>query len=482
MRDLNRNSIQRRSLLLGAGALVASPALAAAPPSVARYRVTLLSVSPPKFAVHAELPVEGDQLTMLDSYPAELPQMAAKGWPALIFDLAVRDAAGAAIAAAPIANGWRLERRPVGPATLDYVVDLGVFAAAGWSSPLESVIADDGVLSVIGRALFIGAGHAGPIEVAFALPASWRAVAPWAPQGGGRFSVRSHGELIDNMLVFSTSPPIVAKAAGFTLQITAMGHWKPLGAELKRDLSKIIAAETRLMGWTQREAYNVVLLPIADTGGEAYRQSFAYCFAGPTRANAAVWANTLAHEIFHYWNYARLKGADYASTQWFQEGFTEYVANLVLMTGKAAPPAVFLGKLSKHIENAGKLTTTLENIGTRKGPPLYAAGALVAFSWDVAIRRATGGRKDIGAFFRNLMRVTEGGARPYAWADIRAALETTAPGDWDGFYQRHIKGTDPLPTAAALAGAGLRLEGGAVVVDPAASPDSAAVWRSLRSQ
>lgn len=480
MRDLNRLPILRRSLLLGAAALAAAPAFAA-PAPVARYRVTLLSASPPRFAVHAELPAVEGGLSMFESYPAELPQMAAKGWPALIRDLAVRDATGATIAAAAIDNGWRLDGSPLGPVTLDYVVDLGVFAEAGWSSPLESVIAGDGVMSVIGRALFVGSGHTGPIEVAFVLPALWRAVAPWAAKGGGRFAVRDHAELVNNMLVFSTTPPVVARAAGFTLQITAMGHWKPLAPDLKRALTRIIAAETKLMGWTQREAYNVVLLPVADTGGEAYRQSFAYCFPDPTVANAPVWANTLAHEIFHYWNYSRLKGADYASTQWFQEGFTEYVANMVLMTGKVAPPAVFLGKLAKHLENAAKLTTTLENIGTRKGPPLYSAGALVAFSWDVAIRRATGGRHDIGTFFRNLIRATGDGARPYAWADIRAALEASAPGDWEGFYQRHIKGSEPLPTAAALAGAGLRLEGGVVMVDAAASPESAAVWRSLQA-
>lgn len=480
MRDLKRLPIQRRSLLLGAAVVAASPALATAAPP-ARYRITLLSASPPRFAVHAELPTAGRDLSMFDSYPAELPQMAARGWPALISELVVRDASGAALATAQIDNGWRLPGAPTGPVTLDYVVDLGVFAAAGWSSPLESVIAGDGVMSVIGRALFIGPGHAGPVEVDFVLPAPWRAVAPWAARGGTRFAVRDQAELIDNMLVFSTTPPIVAQAAGFTLQITAMGHWRPLGGALKRALTRIIAAETALMGWTRREVYNVVLLPVADTGGEAYRQSFAYCFTDPTVANAPAWANTLAHEIFHYWNYARLKGADYASTQWFQEGFTEYVANLVLMTGKVASPSVFLGKLSKHIENAAKLTTTLENIGTRKGPPLYSAGALVAFSWDVAIRRATAGRRDIGAFFRNLLRVTGDGARRYAWSDIRGALEATAPGAWEEFHQRHIKGDERLPIEASLAMAGLKLEAGVVSIDPNADPAGKAAWRDLQT-
>jgi len=477
------NLPSRRALLAATGAtLLAEPALAAAPFAGARYTVALTSVSPPRFSVSADLPLAGDKLILGDSWPAELPAMADKGWPAVVSGLQVRDGAGQLMTATPRQGGWTLDRPAAGRVRLAYTVDLGLFAAAGWSSPLESVVAEDGALSVIGRALFITAEQPQPAEVAFAMPAGWRAVMPWSNSlGGARYRVPEGAGLVDNMLVFSRTAPAIARAAGFTLQITAMGHWKPLTALVRDSLSRIIAAETRLMGWTKRETYNVVLVPTEDTGGEAYRQSFAYCFAAPTADNRADWANTLAHEIFHYWNYARLKGADYASSQWFQEGFTEYAANLVLLSGKVAPPQAFLDKLGKHIETAAKLTTTLENIGTHKGPPLYSAGALVAFSWDVAIRRHWGGRKNIGDFFRALMTVTGDGAKPYAWEDILAALTATVPGDWQAFYDAHIRGAASLPIGPSLEEAGLTLEGASVVIDPAASPESRAVWRSLQS-
>lgn len=238
------------------------------------------------------------------------------------------------------------------------------------------------------------------------------------------------------------------------------------------------------MRYKGTEIYNVVLLPISDEGGNAFRQSFVYCYNNPDSNNCTVWGNTLAHEIFHYWNYARLKGADYASSQWFQEGFTEYVANLVMITGQIINSDTFLSKLSEHVANYRKLATTLEKPGTHKGPPLYSAGALVAFMWDVLIRNASGGKRNIGDLFRNLMAQTDSGARKYVWADIRAALHTTADSDWESFYQSYIRGHEPLPFNTILPLVGLRLNKSAngselVSHDPAASADAEALLRSL---
>ncbi len=382
-------------------------------------------------------------------------------------------------------KGWRLTNPPTGSfpdgrMTVRYDVDLGIFAEAGWSSPLESAVADEDHLVVCGRALFVTspASRDMPI-VEFITPAPWQAVTPWSVADSAHLSAETLEDLTDNMLVFTRTRPDIVKGGRFSLRITAMGHWAPLRPLVEKTLRTIIRHEVALMGGRMGGAYSVVLVPTVDRGGEAYRASFAYCFPNPTADNRAEWANTLAHEVFHYWNYARLKGADYASTQWFQEGFTEYVANIVLLQGRIAPPDVFLAKLSEHIANAAKLTTTLENIGTHKGPPLYSAGALVAFCFDVMIRQASHGERRLSALFRNLWEQTRGGAKPYAWADIRASLEAAAPGDWQGFYEAHIRGSQPLPLTQVLATAGLKLAGASVVVDPDAPKTAKALWLGL---
>ena len=479
-------SADRRQTLAGLAVLAAAAALPGRAGAIdmqyvlgPKSRVPLTRLSPPRFAVEADV-ASAPSLQMAESYPAELPAMAKGGWPALVSNLMVTGPAGEAVAAAPDgARGWRLANPPAGRLSVRYDIDLGIFAKAGWSSPLESVVADDDNLAVCGRALFVTspASEYMPV-VEFILPAPWQAVTPWLISDGVHLFAQTLEDLTDNMLVFTRTPPVIVKSR-FRLQIAAMGHWAPLKPLIVKALTSIIQREVYLMGDRGGTAYNVVLIPTEDQGGEAYRQSFAYCFPSPSAENLPQWANTLAHEIFHYWNYARLKGADYASTQWFQEGFTEYVANITLLQGRVAGPEVFLGKLSGHVANAARLTTTMENIGTHKGPPLYSAGALVAFSFDVMIRQASGGKASLMTFFRGLWQRMEFGAKPYAWADIHACLEAAAPGDWQGFYEAHIKGSQPLPLGQVLATVGLKLTGETVVLDPDAPKAAKALWHGL---
>lgn len=487
--------IGRRVFLSGAPAVIA---LAAASPSAllakrtlsARYRVKVLSLKPPRFSVLADLPIQGSDIEISDSYPAELPQMAAGGWPTLISGITATDATGRQIPLiARKGKGWSLAHPAAGPIRLSYIVSFDLFFKAGWPSPLESAVADEGTVAVCTRPLFLTTAGMNGADVSFDVPRGWQVVAPWlrGPGGRGAYHAAANPDLTDNFLVFSRRPPDIVTASGFRMQISAMGHWRPLRPLVRRALQAIVSREVALMGYAGREAYNVVLVPVQDTGGEAYRQSFVYAFKDPGKENVATWGNTMAHEIFHYWNYARLSGADYASSQWFQEGFTEYVANLTMVKSGLVTPDAFLGKLGDHVANYRRLQTTLENIGTHKGPPLYSAGALVAFSFDVMIRKATGGRHDIGTFFRNLWRYTHAGERKYTWTDIDAALRGAANLDWNNYYLKHIKGSLPLPLDGVFADVGLKLvagkDGAPKVVRGASAPaSSVALWNQLISR
>ena len=58
---------------------------------------------------------------------------------------------------------------------------------------------------------------------------------------------------------------------------------------------------------------------------------------------------------------------------------------------------------------------------------------------------------------RYQVRRTARGPRPWEWSDLQAALEATAPLDWQSFHGAHIRGDKPLPLAEVFARAGLRL-------------------------
>ena len=55
------------------------------------YHVKLFSLKPLRFNISAEIPIDGKTLDMDNTYPAELPEMAANGWPTLISNLTATD-------------------------------------------------------------------------------------------------------------------------------------------------------------------------------------------------------------------------------------------------------------------------------------------------------------------------------------------------------------------------------------------------------
>jgi len=286
-------------------------------------------------------------------------------------------------------------------------------------------------------------------------------------------------------VAFVGESPDLLRAGGFNLKVIALGHWQPARSELRRVLGIALERLVELIGFDGRADYVVVLLPQLERGGESFRASFALNLdATPRRDNLDIWGNLIAHEVFHYWNGWRLQGADYPSSQWFQEGFTEYVANLALVSGDLISPEAFYAKLAAHVSAYRRLATPLDAPGTRKGPPLYSGGALVAFSWDTMLREATGGKRGVGALLRALLRNTEDGTRPYTWSDINASLESIAPDGWEKFRHRYIQGTEPLPLAEVLARVGLRASQDAdgsigIEPDPAATPSAQALRRDV---
>ncbi len=447
--------------LLALAMAIAGPACAQpADTPRAEYHVRLASVAPLRLDVEATLPSAGDRLAMGTSRPGDVAELDAGGWPAIVHDLVATDREGHVVATAGVgAEGWKLEHAVTGPLKLRYRVDYAPLESRGWPAPRESAWADAGHVVLAGRSFAVVVPHQGESRIAIEPPKGWQVAAPWRKaHEGGRFLADTPDDLEDNLLVLTREAPAHAVAGRFDVAIVAIGPWRAVRDDARRLLAPVARWYLRALPVDGDQAYLMVLLPQREHGGESFRNSFAMNLEEvPSRANIERWGNTLAHELFHYWNGWRLRGADYAATQWFQEGFTEYMANKAMLATGAAGRDGFARLLARHAADARKLATPLDAPGTHKGPPLYGAGALVAFSWDVAIREASGGRRDLRDVFAALWKSTGHGAGTYDWDAIRAALAATAPGDWDGFHARAIAGREPVPFDAALHVLGLRL-------------------------
>lgn len=472
--------MSRRRARVPAVLVLVACAAGAAHAETATYDVRVVATSPPRIAVKAKIPCDGTALAMATSRPGDVPELADAGWPALVKGLRVTGEAGESVSATPAgAGGWTLSRAVHSTLTLDYEVDYASLAARSWPAPRECAYADPDHFVAIARSIFITTPAQRASEVRFSPPRGWRSVTAW----GG--VVPSTDDLTENLIAFTRSAPDTLAAGGFHLKVVPLGPWKAARAEVRRVLGAAVQRLVAFVGANDSAEYLVVLLPQREHGGESFRASFALTLdATPSAANLDDWGNTVAHEVFHHWNGWVLHGADFASTQWFQEGFTEYAANLALVSAGLTTPEQFNAKLAAHVTKYRKLTPPLDSPGTHKGPPLYSGGALVALTWDATIREATGNAHGLGDVFRALLRDREGGKRPYAWPDIEKALASVAPADWDTFHRRFVHGAEPLPLAETFARLGLVLtESGdasaRVSADPTASEAARARYRAL---
>jgi len=468
--------------LLFAGAFPpASPAVPAA--AAASYRVRIVSMQPLRLGVSATLPPTS-ALSMSTTRPGDIEALDRRGWPAMVRHLQVRDAGGNDL---PVHeqgdSGWTLAAPASTPIRVDYEVDASILAASGWPAPRESIHVDAGHLVVAGRALFVTADRQGAARIEVEPPAGWHVAASWTPVHGG-YAAAGSEDLEDNLLVLSREAPQRVDAGLFDVSIVAIGWDAPALSTLRRVIAAVAPRYARAMPLAAASNYVVVVLPQREHGGESFRNSFAMNVEEPpTPGGIAAWGNMVAHEMFHYWNGWRLSGRDYMSTQWFQEGFTEYTANRTLLEAGLVDGDGFLELMSRHLQDAQKLQTPLDAPGTHKGPPLYGAGALVAFCWDAELHAK---RRGIDDLFADLWKRTREGAEPYDWTTIHASLWALDGGfDWQAFHDRHIAGREPPPLQEALRALGLRLDASAPVdaprieFDPGADAAAKARWRAF---
>ena len=474
-------------LVVFAAAIALSATAVRAQPGAARYFVRFSHGPTPAVSIVASLPATDSLLRTDPTRPGDIAGVDTAGWSAIVRIARVTDATGARLTVTRSGDsGWVLMPRPRGRIEVQYELDLAALQAAGWPAPREAAFADSTTLTSVGRLLFVFTSATTSAVVRARTPPGWRMVTPWARSGTAH--ARSVAELTENMIAFSRGPVVRTEAAGFKVAVVPLGDWANRRSEVKDVVASFVRQYVSWLRFRGEDRYVVVLLPVRDRGAESFRQSFALTVPeSPTSASRGAWGNMIAHELFHYWNGWRLRGADYAASQWFQEGFTEYAANLAMVRSGLENGPEFRARLGVHMDRAATLATSLEAPGTHKGPPLYSGGALIAFAMDVMIRDATHDRMELGDVLVALWRDTRGGQRAWNWPMLKQALDTTAPLDWQAFHDAHIAGRTPVPMTALLAKLGQRAEPGTdgkwrVVEDGRSNSGLSARWNAMLAE
>ncbi|HEY5838402.1 MAG TPA: hypothetical protein VIT19_05145, partial [Pyrinomonadaceae bacterium] len=309
-----------------------------------QYRVSfsdsLLSAS-----LEARIPVKNGRLFMAAWGADHLPA----GWATFIRHFEVRDDSDRQLVFVSKPNGvWELSDGFNGTVRLKYQVDLS-FAKEKWPYGNEqAALFEGGALFLVSKALFVVSDAPGKRQVVFEAPGSWKISTPWFALNGNprTFVAEDNNDLINNSLVLGKHFEYVFNEGRFTFVLALLGRSGQSSGLIAATLQQVVRNYVGIFDKTPQSKYLMTVFYAEAVDAEAYAKSAAFSERDPiTKHNLIRWGNTLAHELFHAWNGHAIRGVDYATSQWFSEGFTEYFANLALVQERLISKDLFIRKI-----------------------------------------------------------------------------------------------------------------------------------------
>jgi predicted metalloprotease with PDZ domain len=408
-------------------------------------------------------------------------------------------------------NRWSLPTGTTGQIKLNYETDLS-FTDTG---KVEAGSQRGGqffgdALYVVNRALFVISNAPGPREIEFKVPAEFEIATPREKIGARRYRARDNSQLADNTTVLGRFPSFRIKEDNFDLTLALPGSTQDSKVLIEPALRSILHEYLRIFPDTPEFHIFLSYFRGPEENGEAYKDSGALTSVEPvTHGNQILWANFLAHELFHHWNGNMIVGKDQGTntgtTEWFAEGATEYMANRTLVRTTVITPELFLKKMETNIgmylywrwaipfsgaslQDAGAKTALTVPHGavakTYNRPGVYSGGWVAAFCLDTMIQKQSGGQKELDDLFRLMESPFGLTGTEYTPEDLQRAASEVAGINLGDFFSHYIASPDSLPVKECLSDAGFEASivdyGGEVYVNRVLSPSLSA--RTIQQQ
>jgi len=411
--------------------------------------------------VEAEITVSDGHLYMAPWGADYLPN----GWASFVKNLRVTDGTGKVVNYESKPNGaWQLSAVLNGSSVrLSYQVDLS-FTKTRWIYGNEQAgVYQDGALYIVTKALFIFSDDSSDYRVNFNLPADWKISTPWHTNSadGRSFVAEDKNDLINNSVVLGKHTEYVFKDGNFTFSLALLGRTKVAKNLIAPTLQKTLHSYIQMFDKTPPTKYLMTVFYAEEADSEAFAKSAAFTEHDTlTKDNLIGWGNTVAHEFFHSWNGHAIKGDDYASSQWFSEGFTEYYANLALVRQRLIDDELFIKKMENNLGlylyfNASPAFdgATLKGAGANKGRyrlGVYDGGWSAAFCLDVIIRDETKGKKNLDDMMRLMYERFGLTSKKFRYDDLIAVASEIAGRDMRDFFKKFVEGKEQLPVLDCL--------------------------------
>jgi predicted metalloprotease with PDZ domain len=225
------------------------------------------------------------------------------------------------------------------------------------------------------------------------------------------------------------------------LRLVRQGIWRFTDKDVLKSGLKLLKQYQQLTGFKLRNTPTILIAPFPIAGTtpnwKAETRGATSILLLNSQAPWNNWRAQLAiiftHELFHLWvpNSLQLKG-DY---DWFFEGFTSYTALQEALELKLIRFPEYLNTLGRVYDSylSGNddqsLLEASERRWTSSSPAVYDKGMLVAFVYDLLVRRESAGKSSLRDSYRSLF--ARFGDKPADANDVIIQTLTSSPATSD---------------------------------------------------
>ena len=405
------------------------------------YTVSVEDVANRKVRVNAKLFPKSDTLLMSPYGATHLKY----GWATFLNDLVVTNSEGKRVEVNRMDNGvFVLAHHPKNKQiNLSYNVNIHHDQGKWPFGYKEAAYVNNEMLMATGNALFITRLDVDSAIVNFQLKKPYKVANAWKQIAPYTFVAKGAEELIWTVLAIGNFNLTEIETGNTTLLLAYSDDLSASKRIIESTIKEAVKKYEAIYGGppsNQASPQSKYLYVInVDTsyvgGGAAFTNSISILLnKKPTSANevgTTSWNHILIHEIGHLWLGAgSLKGDE--RTEWFTEGFTDYIAYKVEyelgLSRKDEWEEMLLQKQASYSRAREKTKISLTNAGYEKGSNydiIYSGGLLLANKLDTEIKKATENRKDITDFLRNMYAAFSSGAKPIENEDIKRVAEET---------------------------------------------------------
>jgi hypothetical protein len=296
-------------------------------------------------------------------------------------------------------------------------------------------------------------------SVEFVLPSGWTIQSAIDPDTNGRYNVF---EPDDTVFFVGRS---IRKSSKKEFDSFVTGTWLFKDSTPVNAASRVMQEYVELTGLRlpSRPVLMIAPLPVA-TGVTKWRAqtrgSTVLLLMDPrTEFTKEMLEIIFTHEVLHLWvpNALELQG----NYDWFFEGFTLYIALQTALELKAIDFREYLNTLARVYDSyvsypdERSLIEASERRWTSQWPVVYDKGMLVAFLFDLLLRKESGGKTTLGSRYRELFSVSAADRADGNAVIIRLLSLSPAAAD---LAREYISGSRNLELGLLVAPYGLVLD------------------------